>query len=88
MNIPADAISKNPPINMALPFVVRIVYISSSLCEFLVTIEVAVLPGSFQLKTVTGVVSGCCGLSAARVDSAMKRRICAANCSGTITLLG
>jgi len=51
-------------------------------------IEAAVLPGSFQLRIVIGAVSRCCGLSAARVDIAMKRRICAANCSGTTTLLG
>jgi hypothetical protein len=61
---------------------------SFSLCQLLVMIEVAVLSGSFQLRTVTGAVSECCGLSAARVDIAMNRRICAANCSGTTTLLG
>jgi hypothetical protein len=44
MNIAADAISKFSLTNMAMPFVVRIVYIPFRLPS-LVTIEVAVSPG-------------------------------------------
>jgi hypothetical protein len=45
MNIPADAIRKFSLTNMAMPFVVRIVYIPFRLPS-LVMIEVAVSPGS------------------------------------------